>query len=129
MEALRAEAVAAGTPPLPSAQVVSKVLSQGGSNSCSCGTFLKNTGILNCSSKSCLSGEDALCSQLVAEVEGSAALQEQIEVMKKDNAQTRAAFLKMKLDQEEVIRRCRIEDYRLKGGIGGSKLKAQHQRI
>ncbi|KAF8699755.1 hypothetical protein HU200_034661 [Digitaria exilis] len=96
MEALRAEAVAAGAPPLPNAQVVSKVPSQGGSNSCSGGTFFKNDGILDCSSRPCSRGEDALRSQL-------AALQEQIEVMKKDNAATRAAFLKMKLDQEEVI--------------------------
>ncbi|KAF8662003.1 hypothetical protein HU200_056576 [Digitaria exilis] len=103
METLRAEVVAAGTPPLPNAHVVSKILSQGGSNCCSSGTFLKNAGILDCYSWSCSRGEDALCSQLATEVEGSAALQEQIEVIKKDNAQTRAAFLKMKLDQEEVI--------------------------
>ncbi|KAF8675282.1 hypothetical protein HU200_047845 [Digitaria exilis] len=57
MEALRAEAVAAGTPPLLSGQVVSKLLAQGSSN----GTFLKNAGILDCSSRSCSRGEDAIC--------------------------------------------------------------------
>ncbi|KAF8662663.1 hypothetical protein HU200_056265 [Digitaria exilis] len=105
IEALRAEAVAAGTSPLPSGQVISKVLSQGGSNSYSSGTFLKNAGILDCSSRSCSRGEDALRSQLATEVEGSVALLEKIEVMKKDTTATRVAFLKMKLDQEEVIRR------------------------
>ena len=103
MEALQAEAVAAGTPPLPSAQVVSKVLSQGGSNSYSGGTFFKNAGILDCSSRSCSRGEDALCAELAAEKEGSAVLQEQMEVLKKDSKVTKAKFLKLKQQQEEVM--------------------------
>ncbi|KAF8765760.1 hypothetical protein HU200_008269 [Digitaria exilis] len=103
MEALRAKAIVVETPPLPSSHVVSKVLSQGGSNSYSSGTFLKNAGILDCSSMSCSRGEDALHSQLGAEVEGSVALQEQIEVIKKDNVATLVVFLKLKLDKEEVI--------------------------
>ncbi|KAF8719961.1 hypothetical protein HU200_024728 [Digitaria exilis] len=69
MEVVRAEVVAK-TPPLPSAQVVSRVLLQGSSND----TFLKNAGVPDCSSRSHSSGEDVLCSQLAAEKKGSAAL-------------------------------------------------------
>jgi len=100
MEALRAEAVAAGTPPLSSAQVVSKVLSQCSSTD----TFLKNAGIPDCSSRSRSCGEDALHSQLDAEKEGSAVLQEQMEVLKKESEARKAEFLKLKQQQEQVIR-------------------------
>ncbi|KAF8742751.1 hypothetical protein HU200_013558 [Digitaria exilis] len=81
MEVVQAEVVVAGTPPLPSAQVVSKVLSQGRSND----TFLNNAGIPDCSSRSHSSGEGALHSQLAAKKEGFATLQEQIEVLKKES--------------------------------------------
>jgi hypothetical protein len=99
MEALRAEAVASGTTPLPSAKVVSMVLSHGNSN----GTFLKNAGIPDCSSRSS-SCEDELRSQFAAEKEGSAVLQEQMEVLKKDSEATKAEFLKLKQQQEEVMK-------------------------
>jgi len=57
METMRAEAVADGQPSLPSAEVVSKVLSQNSSNN----MFLKNTGISSPSSKSLSpTGEEAL---------------------------------------------------------------------
>ena len=48
METMRAQAVADGQAPLPSAEVVSKVLSQNSSNN----TFLKNAGLSTPSSKS-----------------------------------------------------------------------------
>jgi hypothetical protein len=50
METMRAQAVADGQAPLPSAEVVSKVLSQNSSNN----TFLKNVGLSTPSSKSSL---------------------------------------------------------------------------
>ena len=80
---------------MTSAQVISKVLSQGRSK----GTFMKNVGI-QVSSTSRSSGEDALCSQLAAEKEGSAVLKKQMEVLKKDSEATKAEFLKLKQHQE-----------------------------
>ncbi|KAF8675499.1 hypothetical protein HU200_047691 [Digitaria exilis] len=59
-------------------QVVNKVLSQDSSK----GTFLKNAGIAEFSSRSRSSGEAALRSPLTAEKECSAALQEQMDVLK-----------------------------------------------
>ncbi|KAF8643180.1 hypothetical protein HU200_066947 [Digitaria exilis] len=88
METLRAEAVAAGTPLLPSAQVVSKVLSQCSRNSSSNDTFLKSAGMPDCSSRSRSRGEDVVRSQLTAEAESSVVLQEQMEVTRKENATT-----------------------------------------
>ena len=64
METMRAEAVADGQPPFPSAEVVSKVLSQNNSNN----TFLKNVGISTPSLKSpSSSDEEALRWELDAE--------------------------------------------------------------
>ncbi|KAF8781332.1 hypothetical protein HU200_000550 [Digitaria exilis] len=54
MEALRAEAVIAGTPPLPSAHIVSRVLWQGSSND----TFLENASIADYSLRSRSCGEN-----------------------------------------------------------------------
>jgi hypothetical protein len=99
MEALRAEPVADGTPPLTSAQVVSKVLSQGRSK----GTFLKNDGIQASSSRSRSSGEDVLRSQLAAEKEGSAVLHEQMEELKEEIVARKAEFLKLKQQQEHLM--------------------------
>ncbi|KAG2633892.1 hypothetical protein PVAP13_2NG257200 [Panicum virgatum] len=68
METMREEAVADGQPPLPSVEVVSKVLSQNNSNS----MFLKNASISTPSSKSPLSAaEVALHQELDAEKQGS----------------------------------------------------------
>ncbi|KAF8647227.1 hypothetical protein HU200_065451 [Digitaria exilis] len=92
MQVVRAEAIAVGTPPLTSVEVVNMVLSQDSSN----GTFLKNAGIAECSSRSRSSGEDALHSQLAAEKECSAALQAQMDVLKKDNERTKSDFLMLK---------------------------------
>ncbi|KAF8702147.1 hypothetical protein HU200_033074 [Digitaria exilis] len=89
MQAMRVEAIVAGTPPLASAQVVNKVLSQDSSND----TFLKNAGIAEWSSRSRSSGEAALHSQLASEKECFASLQEQVDVLKKDNERTKSEFL------------------------------------
>ena len=63
METMRAQAVADGQAPLPSAEVVSKVLSQNSSNN----TFLKNAGLSTPSSKSSLAREAALRRELNAQ--------------------------------------------------------------
>ena len=63
METMRAQAVAAEQVPLPSAQVVSKVLSQNSSNN----TFLKNAGLSTPSSKSSQAHEAALRRELNAQ--------------------------------------------------------------
>ncbi|KAF8711179.1 hypothetical protein HU200_029191 [Digitaria exilis] len=70
MQVVWAEAITVRTPPLTSAEVVNKVLSQDSSN----GTFLKNASIAECSSRSRSSGEAVLCSQLAPEKECSTAL-------------------------------------------------------
>ncbi|KAG2549648.1 hypothetical protein PVAP13_9KG276313 [Panicum virgatum] len=67
METMRAQAVADGQAPLPSAQVVSKVLSQNSSNN----TFLKNVGLSTPSSK------------LNAQKQSSAILHDHLEKLKK----------------------------------------------
>ncbi|KAF8661786.1 hypothetical protein HU200_056740 [Digitaria exilis] len=92
MQAVRAEAIAAGTPPLTSVEVVNKVLSQDSSND----TFLKNADIAECSTRSRSSGEDVLRSQLAAEKECSVALQAQMDVVNKDNERTKSDFLMLK---------------------------------
>ncbi|KAF8676427.1 hypothetical protein HU200_046976 [Digitaria exilis] len=92
MQAVWAKAIAAGTPPLTSAEVVNKVLSQDSSN----GTFLKNVGIAECSYRSRSSSEDVFHSQLAAEKECSTALQTQMDVLKKDNERTKSDFLMLK---------------------------------
>ncbi|KAG2583340.1 hypothetical protein PVAP13_6KG140500 [Panicum virgatum] len=56
METMRAQVVADRQAPLPSAEVVSKVLSQNSSNN----TFLKNVGLSTPSSKSSQAREAAL---------------------------------------------------------------------
>jgi hypothetical protein len=76
---MRAEAVADGQPPLPSAEVVFKILSQNSSNT----TFLKNAGIATPSSKSPLAGEEALHEGLATERQDSAVLHQELEELKK----------------------------------------------
>ena len=72
---MRAQTIADGQAPLPSAQVVSKVLSQNSSNN----TFLKNAG-LSTPSKSSLAREAALCN---AQKQSSPVLHEHLEQIKK----------------------------------------------
>ena len=89
METMRAEAVADGQPPFPSAEVVSKVLSQNSSNN----TFLKNVGISTPSLKSpSSSDEEALRWELDAEKQGSAILHEYLEEWKKKTKATEEAL-------------------------------------
>jgi len=63
METMRAQAVADGQAPLPSAEVVSKVLLQCSSNN----TFLKNVGLSTPCLKSSPAREAALCRELNAQ--------------------------------------------------------------
>ena len=76
---MRAQAVADGQAPLPSAEVVSKVLSQNSSNN----TFLKNAGLSTPSSKSSLAREAALRRELNAQKRSSAVLHDHLEELKK----------------------------------------------
>jgi len=76
METMREEAVADGQPPLPSVEVVSKVLSQNNSNI----MFLKNASISTPSSKSPLSAAEVVLHQeLDAEKQGSVVLHDKLE--------------------------------------------------
>ena len=79
METMRAQTIADGQAPLPSAQVVSKVLSQNSSNN----TFLKNAS-LSTPSKSSLAREVALCRELNAQKQSSAVLHDHLEELKKE---------------------------------------------
>ena len=79
METKRAQAVADGQAPLPSAEVVSKVLSHNSSNN----TFLKNAGLSTPSSKSSLAREAVLRRELNAQKQSSAVLHEHLEQIKK----------------------------------------------
>ena len=89
METMRAEAIADGQPSVPSAEVVSKVLSQNSSNN----MFLKNTGISSPSSKSLSpTGEEALRWELDAEKQGSAILHVQLEELNKKSEATEVAL-------------------------------------
>ena len=74
-----AQAVADGQTPLPSAEVVSKVLLQCSSNN----TFLKNAGLSTPSSKSSPAREAALRRELNAQKQSSAVLHDHLEELKK----------------------------------------------
>ena len=76
---MRAQPVADGQAPLPSAEVVSKVLSQCSSNN----TFLKNAGLSTPSSMSSPAREAALRRQLNAQTQSSAVLHDHLEELKK----------------------------------------------
>ena len=81
MEALKAAAVPDGEEPMSSAQVVAKVLTEDSSMS---NSFLKNTGLQSgCSSRSASSTERDLREQLEAEWQANAALQEEVDALKK----------------------------------------------
>ena len=82
METMRAQVVAYRQAPLPSAEVVSKVLSECSSNN----TFLKNAGLSTPSSKSSPAREAALRRQLNAQKQSSAVLHEHLEQIKKTEA-------------------------------------------
>ena len=77
-----AQAVADGQAPLPSAEVVSKVLSQCSSNN----TFLKNAGLSAPFSKSSAAHEVALCREHNAQIQSSAVLHDHLEELKKKTA-------------------------------------------
>ena len=79
---MRAQDVADGQAPLPSAEVVSKVLSQNSSNN----TFLKNAGLSTPSSKSSPAREAVLHRELNAQKQSSVVLHDQLEELKKKTA-------------------------------------------
>ncbi|PUZ50859.1 hypothetical protein GQ55_6G100100 [Panicum hallii var. hallii] len=104
---MRAEVGADGQPPLPSAKVVSKVLSENSSNT----TFLKNAGVATPSSKSPSAGEEALHEELAAERQGSAVLHQELEELKKKSeendealARTQRQYGELKKQQEDCNR-------------------------
>ena len=79
---MRAQAVDDGHAPLPSAEVVSKVLSQNSSNN----IFLKNAGLSTPSSNSSPSREAALRQELNAQKQSSAVLHDHLEELRKKTA-------------------------------------------
>jgi hypothetical protein len=93
METMQIESVAEGKPPLPSAEVVSKVLSQNSSNT----TFLKNAGIATPSPKPQSAGE-----KLAAEIQGSAVLQQELEELKKKTDTADEAPTRTQIQYEEL---------------------------
>lgn len=98
MEALRAEPVAEGETPVTSAQVVSKVLSQNSNNN----TFLKNVGIKTAApSKSSSSNESELQEELAAEKQASAALQGELEDLKKKSEEAEEKLARTQKELEE----------------------------
>ena len=76
---MRTQAVPDGQAPLPSTEVVFKVLSQNNSNN----TFLKNAGLSTPSSKSSTARKAALRRQLNAQTQSSAVLHDHLEELKK----------------------------------------------
>ena len=98
MEALRAEPSAEGETPVTSAQVVSKVLSQNSNNN----TFLKNVGIKTAApSKSSSSNESELQEELAAEKQASAALQGELEDLKKKSEEAEEKLARTQKELEE----------------------------
>ena len=87
METMRAQAVADGQAPLPSTQVVSKVLSQNSSNN----TFLKHGG-LSTPSKSSSAREAVVCRELNAQKQSSVVLHEHLEQIKKKTEAAEEVF-------------------------------------
>ncbi|KAF8656695.1 hypothetical protein HU200_060562 [Digitaria exilis] len=65
---------------------------------------MKNASISDYSSRSHSLCEGALYSQLVVENEGLAVLEEQMEEQKKQSEATKVEFVKLKKQQEEVMR-------------------------
>ena len=88
-----------GEEPISSAQIVAKVLTKDSSMS---NIFLKNAGLQpRCSSRLVLSIERELQEQLEAEQQAKAALQEEVEALKKKNdlAEENLAKTQRRLDQ------------------------------
>ena len=81
---MRVQTVVDGQAPMPSAQVVSKVLSQNSSNN----IFLKNAGLSTPSSNSSPSREAALRQELNAQKQSSAVLHDHLEELRKKTAAT-----------------------------------------
>jgi len=79
---MRAQAVDDGHAPLPSAEVVSKVLSKNSSNN----TFLKSAGLSTLSSKSSPAREAVLHRELNAQKQSSTVLHDHLEELKKKTA-------------------------------------------
>nr|TKW38844.1 hypothetical protein SEVIR_1G141900v2 [Setaria viridis] len=98
METMRTEPVADVQPPLPSADVDSKVLSQNSSNT----TFLKNAGIPTSTSKSQSAGEEVLHQELSSEKKGSAILHKQVEKHKKKTEAAEEALTRTQRQYEEL---------------------------
>ncbi|RCV10809.1 hypothetical protein SETIT_2G138300v2 [Setaria italica] len=98
MKTMRAEPVADGQPPLSSANMISKVLSQNRSNT----TFLNNTSIPTSSSKSQSAGEEALSQELASEKQGSAILHQQVEELKKKTEATEEVLARTQRQYEEL---------------------------
>ena len=81
MEALKAAPIPDGDEPISSTQIVAKVLDKDRSMS---NTFLKNASLQSrCSSRSVSSTERELREQLEAEWQANAALQEEVDALKK----------------------------------------------
>jgi molecular chaperone GrpE (heat shock protein) len=97
MESMRTESVNDGQAPMPSAQVVSKVLSQNTSNN----TFLKNIGVSVNSKKSETSAEKAIKEQLAAANQVAANLHEQVYVLKKKCEDQDQVLLRAQKELEE----------------------------
>jgi septal ring factor EnvC (AmiA/AmiB activator) len=95
---MRAEVVADGQPPLPSDEVVSKVLLQNRSNI----TFLKNAGILTPSSKSQSASEEALHEELTAEKQDLAALHQELEELKEKSEAVDETLARTQRQYEEL---------------------------
>ena len=101
METMQARAVADGQAPLPSTEVVFKVLSQNNSNN----TFLKNAGLSTPSSKSSPAREVALHRELNAQKQSSTVLHDHLEELKKkttaEEVLERTALLFDELQKQE----------------------------
>ena len=81
MEALKAAPIPDGDEPISSAQIVAQVLNEDSSMS---NTFLKNASLQSrCSSRSVSSTEREFREQLEAERQANAALQEEVDALKK----------------------------------------------
>lgn len=97
MENLRAEPIVDGQAPIPSAEIVSNILSQSSTNN----TFLKNAGIPMSSKKSATSTERALREELAAAKEGSIALHQEVDELKKKSEASEQALADTRRELEE----------------------------
>jgi len=103
METLKAAPVPDGEEPISSAQIVAKVLTEDSSMS---NTLLKNAGLQSrCSTRSVSSTKRELREQLEAERQAKAALQEQVDALKKKSeiADENLAKTQKQLDETTKI--------------------------